>query len=262
MSYGRRLSPDHIAALVRRINEYLDTIARRAPKDYEPHAALTLDNFPHIVDQSYYKYISEETWGYNKDGSFQLGTASYYRSTPNMKIKDEREGASDFHLAHGTDQLNVSIMSGFNAAIYCGTGAMGDRALMSSRFGVRLIKIYPVREFAERIAHRIGATDFHVYDVVYTDQKNFFMEKDDILAFRHIVMQHPRGDLTPESLHALNKRFFHLFHQIGRMPSLFSKPVYYAPERERRIVFEFSADLKTETIRLTDRSLLDFIELL
>jgi hypothetical protein len=88
-----------------------------------------------------------------------------------MKIKDEHEGAGDFHLAHDPDQLNVSILPGFNAAMYCATGASGDRALMSSRFGERLIKVNSVREFAKHIAHRIGATDYHAYDLVHTDQK-------------------------------------------------------------------------------------------
>jgi hypothetical protein len=205
-SYGRRLSPNDIAALVRGINEYLDTVSGRSAINYAPTPALTLEDFPHIVDDSYYKYISDDTWNYNKAGSFQLGTASHYRSTPNIKIKDEREGAADFHLAHGPDQLNATILSGFNAAIYCGTGAIGDRALMTSRFGGRLIKIHPLREFARRIATRIGAAEFHVYDVVYTDQKNFFAEKEGIRDFITIVRQYDAsGNLTPASLHALNK---------------------------------------------------------
>jgi hypothetical protein len=136
---------------------------------------------------------------------------------------------------------------------------------MSSRFGERLIKIYPVREFANRIAKRIGAAEFHIYDVVYTDQMNFFAEQEGIKDFIAIVRQHApsgSGNLTPASLHVLNKQFFHLFRRIGRMPSLFAKPTYYASEQERRIVFEFGTDLKTETMRFTDRSLLDFIEVL
>jgi hypothetical protein len=154
------------------------------------------------MDDKYYKYISGQTWNYVNAGSFQLGTASYYRSTPNIKIKDEREGAGDFRLASGPDQLNATILSGFNAAIYCGTGAIGDRALMTSRFGGRVIKIHPVKEFAKRIATRVGAAEFHVYDLVYTDQKNFFAEKEGIRDFISIVRQHDTaGNLTPASLY-------------------------------------------------------------
>ena len=133
---------------------------------------------------------------------------------------------------------------------------------MSTRFGKVLIKIYPVKEFAARIANFIHAAKFHIYDVVYFDPKSFIVNYKNVRDFHNIVMQKPDGDLTPQSLHSLNKRFFDLFHTIGLMPSLFSKLVSYAPEQERRIVFEFGADLKTETTMIQDSSLLDFIEII
>jgi hypothetical protein len=91
--------------------------------------------------------LSHGTWGYVKDGSFQFGSAAYYRSTPNMNIRDEREGAGTFHLTSGPQQLNMTLTSGFDAAIFCGTGGIGDRALMHKKFGERLIRIRPVRSW-------------------------------------------------------------------------------------------------------------------
>jgi hypothetical protein len=251
--------------MVRRFREFKDSIAGRATTPYVHNNTVTvptLANFPDITDPTFYTYISEDTWNYIfNDHSFKLGTASEYRSTTNLGMKDEQEGIGVLCLTHRSDQLTVGITSGFNAAIYCGTGAIGDRALMSRRFGNKLIKIHPVREFAKRIADRIGAREFHIYDVVYNDAKNFIAEHKTVQRFPKIVMKNPgSSDLTPESLHGINKRFFELFHQIGRMPSLFLKPIYpYALERERRIIFEFGADVKKDKLIFTDRSLLEFI---
>ena len=77
--------------------------------------------FAECSNEPLYKYVSDSTWKYLSEGSFQLGTAKYYRETPNINVQDRREGASIFHLAHKDDQLNVGIVSGMNCALFCGT---------------------------------------------------------------------------------------------------------------------------------------------
>ena len=59
----------------------------------------------------------------------------------------------------------------------------------------------------------------------------------------------------------INKAFFSTFYKYGFMPSLFTKPTSYKEEKERRIVFETAADLKSPTIAINDKSLLDCVEL-
>ncbi len=60
--------------------------------------------------------ILVSTWEHMRQGSFQFGTAQYYRTTPNRNIQDQREGASSIHLTSQGNQLNVTLTSGFNCA--------------------------------------------------------------------------------------------------------------------------------------------------
>jgi hypothetical protein len=262
-SFGWRLSSQENLAYARAVYQFLDGVSPRAPIDYQSGSVLIGADFPEVSDAEFYKYLSHGTWGYVKDGSFQFGSAAYYRSTPNMNIRDEREGAGTFHLTSGPQQLNMTLTSGFDAAIFCGTGGIGDRALIHKKFGERLIRIRPVRRFAELVARRIGARNFEIRDVIYTDFKSYQIELPGINdAIDILRAENPRGDLTERSGHKLNKRFFEQFHRIGKLPSLFTKPRAYAVERERRIIFDLPRDLDLPQIRLSDPSLLKFIEVI
>jgi hypothetical protein len=267
MSYGRVFSQEENLAYIRHLAEYHNSIsglpALPATGSSKSTHIPTRDDFPNVIGPPFYKYVKEDVWERNKSGSFRLHTALHYRSTADINIQDIREGMGAFHLIHGNNQLNVGILSGFNAALYCGTKEIGDRAFMSKRFGNVLIKIHPIKEFVTRIAKHIRAADFHVYDIVYRDQKNFISHYEHVKDFYNIVRQQPGADLTTGSLHSLNKRFFDLFYDVSRMPSLFSKPIDdYQREQERRIVFEFGADLKSDHVPIQDCSLLDFIEVI
>jgi hypothetical protein len=101
-----------------------------------------------------------------------------------------------------------------------------------------------------------GAFTGHVYDVVYTDLKNYTSDLKGVEKVRDII---GLGDLTPEALHKLNETFFDVFYDVAFMPSLFSKPKSYEVEKERRIIFEMRDDLRKQTITLNDRSLQKFI---
>lgn len=255
ISFGRRLTERQTADYVKRINVFLDDVSGGEEKSYADWPALTKFDFPDLKSEPLYKFVSDETWNYIQRGSFQLGTADYYRTTLNQKVKDEKEGASTFH----DNQLNVSIISGFNCAIFCGTSLFEMTPMMRDRFGAKLIKIDPVQKFVQRICKLTGAYSGRVYDVVYTDLKNYMTSLEGIEKFIQIT---GKGDLSREALHRMNGMYFQIFYDLGFMPSLFSKPEHYSTEKERRIIVEMRDDLHKPTIILNDRSLLDFIELI
>lgn len=262
ISYGRRLDEKQNAALAEANSRYLDAIGNRTPLRYRHQPALMPDDFAQVSDQAFYKYISDETWEHIKRGSFQFGTASFYRSTPDIRIGDVREGIATFYLTEGLDQLSVSVVSGYNCALLCGTAGIGDRKLMEARFGGRLLRVEPVSEFAASVARRIGARSFRIHDIHYTDLKTYSLETAGIQEFWEIVFRHDKGgNLTERSLAELNRRFFHTLYSAAYMPSMFSKPSSYAAERERRIAFELPADLGMPRLVVTDPSLLQFVEL-
>jgi hypothetical protein len=262
IGYGRRLTEQQIAAYDRRINEYLDNVAGRSAEAPKAVQALRRDDFPDVGTGPLYKYVSDETWGYIRQGAFQFGSAQYYRTTPNIKIRDQREGASNIHLMSGDNQLNVALISGFNCAIFCGTAYIEgpDHELMLSRFGSKRLKIEPVSQFLARVCELTGAFRARVFDVVYNDLKHYAAERADIERFPSIAKE-KGGKLTSSSLRRINKAFFATFDEYGFMPSLFAKPTRYAQERERRIIFEMRVDLRRPTIVVNDTSLLKFVTL-
>jgi hypothetical protein len=257
-SYGRRFTDGQVASYDGHINRYLDAVTPRAGNAYKFAKALTRTDFPEAKSEPLYKYVSDTTWGYIRRGSFQFGTARYYRTTPNMNIQDQHEGTSSIHLTSQDNQMNVTLTSGFNCAIFCGTAHIegGDHEMMLSRFGRKRLKIEPVTEFLARVCRLTGAFRSHVFDVVYTDLKNYTTEHPGIERFYEIA---GRGDLADDALHQINETYFATFDEYGFMPSLFAKPTRYSQERERRLIFEMKGDLRKETVVVTDKSLLDFV---
>ena len=260
ISYGRRLTDGHVAAYDSRVNAYLDTVLPRATDNANYAEALTRTDFPDLKADPFYKYVSDATWEYIRQGSFQFGTAQYYRTTPNIDIQDQREGASSIHLASGNNQLHVTLTSGFNCAIFCGTGHFEgpDHDLMLSRFGRKRLKIEPVSKFLARVCKLTHSFRAHVFDVVYNDLKNYAVELEGVESFYAITSG---GDLTRGALRRINKTFFETFDEYGFMPSLFAKPTRYSQELERRIILEMRDDLRKPTLEVKDKSLLDFVTL-
>jgi hypothetical protein len=201
--------------------------------------------------------VNEEVLASLQRGCFWFNTADCYRSTPNIAIQDRHEGYGHFHLSSGNDQLNVSLSSGYNCAMLCGTSEMdgGTEHLMRSRFGLRRIVIHDVRGFVNHVAGRIGATRARVHDVVYRDVMSFAGE---VPGINQVIGITGKGNPTPEALQQLNERFFDTFYEYGMLPAMFTKPLSYADERERRIVFEMPEDL-TLAVKVEDKRLLEHV---
>jgi hypothetical protein len=262
IGYGRRLTEEQVVAFNRHTNKYLDNVAGRSAEAPKYAQVLKRDDWPDVSTDPLYKYVSDATWEYIRQGSFQFGSAQFYRTTPNINTQDRREGASSFHLVSGDNQLTVTLISGFNCAIFCGTTYIEgpDHKLMLSRFGSKRLKIEPVSEFLTRVCKLTGAFRAHVFDVVYNDLKHYAAERPGIERFPSIAKE-KGSQLTSSSLRQINKAFFTTFDEYGFMPSLFAKPARYAQERERRIIFEMTADLRRPTIVVKDKCLLDFVTL-
>jgi hypothetical protein len=262
MSFGRRLADEQTANYTREVNQFLDSIDS---VDAQSSLAKPLveSDFADLNDEPIYKYVSDATWQHISAGSFQFGTAQFYRETPNISARDRHEGASTFHLTHGNDQLNISIVSGSNCALFCGTSFLdgADHALMAAKFGQKTIIIHPLRDFISIARRQLRAFSARTHNVVYTDLKNYTAEFPELPKFAEIMNSGDTSKLEKRSLRKINERFFSTFYRFGLMPSLFSKPTSYSEEKERRIVFETLADLRTPTVIVNDKSFLDCVRL-
>jgi hypothetical protein len=256
-AFSKRFTDSQIAS-------FAELLVHRSPelahKKLQIAPALTLADFLERSTEPLYKYVSDATWQHISRGSIQLGTASYYRTTSNMNIRDQREGASSFHLLSEDLTFNVDMMIGDNCAVFCGTAHIEgpDHTLMLSRFGGPRIKIDPLPDFIALLAKHIKPFRTRVFDVCYTDLKHFVADDPDIGRYPQIVGY---GDLDAAALQRLNENYFDRFYDYAFFPSLFSKPIDYKEERERRIVFELEDDISTPTIIINDEALLEFITL-
>jgi hypothetical protein len=263
-AYGRRLTNEEMANFTRAINRYTDTLNSIDAPFATFRDPIVESEFADYSGEPLYKYVSDSTWQYISKGSFQLGTAKYYRETRNINAQDRREGEAMFHLVDGEDQLNVGIVSGLNCALFCGTSFSDgpDHQLMLAKFGARRIRIDPLADFVSIIRRHIGAFAARTHDIVYTDLKSFVADEPSIPRFKEISFSGGTSDDNPRKLHKINKAFFSTFYKYGFMPSLFTKPTSYREEKERRVVFETMADLKNPTIVINDKSLLDCVQLI
>jgi hypothetical protein len=100
MSYGRRLTDDQTASYVKHTGRFMDALKSVDAPIPTLTKALVESDFVDHSDQPLYKYVSDSIWKYLSEGSFQFGTAKYYRETPNINVQDRHEGASTVHLTH------------------------------------------------------------------------------------------------------------------------------------------------------------------
>src|SRR5262249_13286265 len=255
ISSGRRLNAAQNIALSSRLDRFFDQILGHPARNAGAQdVSLTKSDFVQPGKGPLFKYVSDQTWEFLKKGSFQFGTAEYYRNTPNMDIQDRHEGLGHLHLVSGNDQLNVSLAAGYNCTIFCGTSQIDgpNDELMRQRFGRKRIRIEELKAFATRAAKRMEGPRSLVYDVVYRDVQSYGEESPVVERFIRLV---GTGDLTTPILHSLNTEFFDTFYEFGLLPGLYAKPRKYEVECERRVIFETATDIRQKPIVFEDQVL-------
>lgn len=220
---------------------------------------MTSRDFPRVKGGRFFKSVTPEAFDNIRRGVFHFGSAEYYRNCENLVIQDDREGWSFFHLSNNNKELHIGMLSGFNSAIFCGTAVANDDryASVSRRFGDMVLVIRDVHGFAKRACEAMGAMRYRIADVVYCDLKNFSADLPGVDTFPRLL---DGSNLSKQALHRLNVRFFNEFYDASFLPSLFSKPLAYSEEKERRIVFEFCSDLDRERVIVEDKKLCNYLE--
>lgn len=193
-----------------------------------------------------YKYVSKETYEkFISKGHFQFGTIEYYQTTENRKIKDSEEGCTTLYIKTNNRELNLSVMSGFNYYIFCGTTNFRQDKLLCDRFGEYLLKIN-INSFAKAVKKAIGAKNYFIENVKYSSAK-----------FHSITREVDYNEIQTGQI---SSELFDIIQNESLIPSIFGKPVYYEDENEVRLIFEMSKDCK-KPMRIKNLGLLDFIEI-
>jgi hypothetical protein len=261
-SAGQVLTAEQSIAYTNAIQEFLRAVGEEAvaaaPAHAPPPRVLTPEEFAEPADQQFFKYVPAQTWKYLQKGSFQFGSAEYYRHAENPNVKDWLEGLCTVQLVSADDQVTFTIRVGFNCAIFCGTREINgpDHERMIGQFsdsGGKCLRIRPVPDFMAHVKKRTRAFRVRLHDTIYTDAKV-------------LTLQHSEASRLPTylkgspSLDEINRRFFAELYEVGLLPSLYIKPTSNMRERERRLVFELRDDLTRPVVIVNDKDLLQFVE--
>ena len=117
---------------------------------------------------------------------------------------------------------------------------------MAKNFGGYVMKIDNIYSFAEKVMKAIGADEWQVNKVCYTDYKAYSTE------IQPINFNVVSPDLSDE--------LFNILYQLSESPSVFSKPTRFKDELELRLAFTMRKDVKT-TLNFDNLGLLDYIEI-
>jgi hypothetical protein len=264
LAVGQVLTTEQSIAYTKSVQEYLRAVGEEAVSatatDAPAPRVLTSEEFAEPADQQFFKYVPARTWKYLQEGSFQFGSAEYYRRVENPNVKDWLEGLSTVQLVSGDDQVTFTIRAGFNCTIFCGTRVINgsDHERMMAQFsdgGGKCLRIRPVPDFIAHVKKRTRAFRVRLHDAIYTDAKV-------------LTLQHPAAPRISTylkgspSIERVVRELFAELYEVGLIPSLYIKPTSNMHERERRIIFELRDDLTSPVVIVNDKDLLQFVEVM
>ena len=260
---GVVLQDKQIIALARRLANFDSSLASiegsHLPTDLLPfkRAKLTNVEAPRLPDETAYKFTDDRGLDFWLHGSIRLNPPATYLTIENPNARDLREGLGLLYLQGQKCFSALTSMSGFNSLVICTSAdaRKSQRRRRMEKFGERIVKIRNVPEFARRVAKLCDATSFVIRDVTYSDAKA-------VRAFSEFSDHFSRfsGELNEASLEYIAINWLDDLIQKTAAASIFTKPLSFAIERERRFQFTFPANV-TEPIVVEDASLCELIEL-
>jgi hypothetical protein len=165
------------------------------------------------------------------------------------------EGLSNIVFQSPKHVWAMSLASGYNFGVFCGTSSLTMRGEMSKQFGPHIIRIKNLRAFAEEVQVLLGARRFYFNHVSYNDLKMF---RTKTLQTLRLSRDDPPGNFDAN---LVTDAVFELLHKNSFLPSLFMKPTRFSKENELRLVFEMPVDISApHVLRMVNPNLVKHIE--
>jgi len=121
---GIGLSKEQLNSLFRATHQYLQNAGAYDASELKPSPIIDASNFPRTKDTEFFKFVSDHTLDrYILNGGFQFGSLQYYRDIEDQNSKDGREGQASLVIATPEFEIFVSLVAGYNFAIFSGTSA-------------------------------------------------------------------------------------------------------------------------------------------
>lgn len=254
---GAELSDKQIIAFARALSHYESAI-QSAERLRFSRIELTPAEPPALPDNVAYKFTDDAGLEHWMRGSIKLNPPATYLAIENQHARDIREGRGLLYLQGRERFATVASMSGFNSLIICTSAdaRKSERRERMGKFGNRIIKINDVNEFARKVAGLSGATNYAIRDVTYSDAKAVKGCSDFPDQF---ALVNGSGDLKDSTLNYIAEKWMDELIHLTEAASIFTKPLQYRTERERRFRFSFPFDVPEARI-VQDESLSEFFE--
>lgn len=253
------LTDRQIVVLASATLEYLDSVQGRRPLP-KPSGTLTPADHPPLNTNVAFKFMDDIGVEFWRRGNIRLSPPATYLTIENELAQDQREGIGMVYLQGASRFATFTSQSGFNSLIICTSAdaRQSERRERARRFGHRLIKITDAAEFAARVAFLSGAERYSVRDVVYSNIKAVKGFSDIPEVF---VAHNGLGNLHESSLEYLAADTLEELIRVTEAASIFTKPVRFRVERERRFHFAFPTDVQLSR-HVEDSMLADLVEVI
>ena len=171
-----------------------------------------------------------------------------------------REGLGFVYLDGPTRNAGLHSISGFNVGLICTSmdARKSERQVRHQKFGKRLIKINRLQEFSNLVAEMSGAARYEIRDVVYSDVK---IVKGTSLFPDWFAEVNGIGHLREKTLELIAEKYLDELADKTMAASVYTKPVSYRTERERRLAFVFTRDI-SEPIDIQSDQMVEHLEVL
>ncbi|RUU48693.1 hypothetical protein EOD08_01505 [Mesorhizobium sp. M6A.T.Ca.TU.002.02.2.1] len=215
---------------------------------------------PEGADEAF-KYVPDDAIEYLRSGSILVSSLERYRRIENPEARDQYEGFGFVAFNDESSSTTLGLEGGYSNYVLC----LGSRApkselrLMGSRFGTNLVKISGLNEFCRKLSALLGAEDFRIADVHYSDHKMLCLEHPAASEIRAVLKENSYGALNDELLLKVAEKFFPLLRDTADAVTTFCKPRRFGLERERRISFAMPRDVIDPTAIVKSKDLLSHL---
>lgn len=244
---GVFFSDKNLHNLAQIMQSYFDAIEGITTQQYQLEKFFTEKDFIGFKNKYVYKFTTEETWErYIQKGSFLFSSLERFRCMEQQgnPAGDRFEGKCFSAHRVGEIDLISATISGFNALIYSTTSTLDNLEFMRDRFGSVVLQI-ELLPFTKNVCSLLNQSNLDIIEVQYADLKVYRSNmQEDVL------------DGFPPNLTA---KMHATLRDAVRLPSIFSKPSRFEPEKEVRIAISFEKDAP-DMMPVTDEKLLAYVK--
>lgn len=193
------------------------------------------------------------------NGKILLRPLNYYRTIENTKARDVREGDGHICLRGQHRDVTFTATAGFNAYVICTSADAeeSERRYRHDNFGQRLLKIHRASEFSRKVAALLGAIRYDIRDVTYS---NVALTQTEYHQVDEWVPRYGINSMRYELLEYIAETQVDQLMQAIEPATVFTKPLSFSRERERRFMFIMPRDVR-DSLSIESPDLASHVEL-